>query len=216
MCNFWIIYLAVILLIVCGVHDLFIYWRCCLYCFRCPYTFYITRVVIFFETMLASSPGHVRRCLLFINFLKYGLDWKKICSMKLSKQFSFIFVSEDDEIWSLCLCNFLKLLFYAIVILIVIYQYIHCSKFLNICCWRLLCEWWYLTSHGENLLYFILRSFYIKTCIGCCFSVIVGFYTRFVVGMGWNNNAPQDITVITLPFYHHFFVLYFLNLMFVE
>ena len=147
-------------------------------------------------------------------FQKVELYWGERWSMKVSYQFRFRFVSADDYIGSFCLCIFLQLLFGTIVILIVIYQYIYCSKLSNICCWWLFFNWRSLGSNVGNLLWFISSSFCIKTCMGCCCSVIGGLGTLFFVGVWWYNNIPLAILVIPLPFYHHFLVLYCINILF--
>ena len=49
-------------------------------------------------------------------------------------------------------------------------------------CWWLLCAWWFLIIHGENLLPFIIRSFWINTCMVCCCGVIFCFIPVFLLG----------------------------------
>ena len=164
--------------------------------------------------MLAYITVHVRRCLFFISIKKLDYTGKNMLHEGIGQiKLSFCLVG-----WY----HFLVLYVHLPVVIVLCYCYPNLRVAIHsliriiryIWCWLLLCIWWSLSSHGENLLSFIISSCWINTCMGCCCSVIVGLYTRFFIGLWWYNNFPQAIMMIPYPLYHHFFVIYCVHLLF--
>ena len=132
--------------------------------------------------MLAYITVHVRRCLFFISIKKLDYTGKNMLHEGIGQiKLSFCLVG-----WY----HFLVLYVHLPVVIVLCYCYPNLRVAIHsliriiryIWCWLLLCIWWSLSSHGENLLSFIIIICWINTCMGCCCSVIVGLYTRFSLG----------------------------------